>query len=195
MQIKRPARLCGELILNCGFVALLLAGCAAKPPAQVAYAPPPALPVGHVYTVAVDVPPPVSPRIKFTPLQQERVQQAFNVIGLKSALMVGALSCDQQDDYDLFMRTYQPHILQEQHIMDSYFHKASGPYSGQKMEDSFVTLLANTQSGVGISQGSIYCLNNRAEFDAVLSLRSSSELDRFVTDRAPTAESVNVSSP
>jgi hypothetical protein len=184
VQNKRLAGTSGKIILTLGSTALLLAGCAQKPAPQAALPPPPA-PVGHVYPVAVDVPPPVSPRIKFSSTQSEQVQQAFNVVGLKSALMVAALSCNQQDKYDTFMTTFQPHILAAQHTMDAYFHKASGPYSGQKMEDTFVTLLANNQSDVGIAEGSIFCLNSTAEFDAVLALKTPSDLDHFVTDQAP----------
>jgi hypothetical protein len=115
----------------------------------------------------------------------EDIQQAFNVIGLKSALMVAALSCDQRDKYDTFMRTFQPHILAEQHVMDAYFHKASGSSSGQKMEDNFITLLANNQSISGLSQGTAFCLNNEAEFNAVLALKTTQDLDGFATGQAP----------
>lgn len=99
--------------------------------------------------------------------------------------MVAALSCNQQDKYDAFMTTFQPHILAAQHAMDAYFHKASGSYSGQKMEDNFVTLLANNQSDQGIAAGSVFCLNSEAEFSAVLALKSPEDLDHFVTDQAP----------
>jgi hypothetical protein len=133
----------------------------------------------------VDVPPPVSPRIRFSAADAEQIQQAFNVVGLKSALMVAALSCNEQDQYDDFMNSFHPHILAAQHTMDAYFRKASGPYSGQKMEDAFVTLLANNQSDQGIAEGSDFCLNNAAEFNAVLTLKTPTDLDRFVTDQAP----------
>jgi hypothetical protein len=176
----------GKIILTLGGTALLLAGCAHPPAPQVVVLPP--APVGHVYPVAIDVPPPVSPKIKFSGAQTEQIQQAFNVVGLKSALMVAALSCNQQDKYDTFMTSFQSHILADQRAMDAYFHKASGPYSGQKMEDNFVTLLANNQSDAGISEGSLFCLNNAAEFDAVLALKTPEDLDHFVTDQAPGAE-------
>ena len=167
-----------------GVALLALASCAKRP---VVVAAPPA-PVGHVYPTLVEVPPPTHKRVKVTPAQQEVLQQAFNVIGLKSALMVGALSCNMQDKYDTFMRTFQPHILAEQHIMDAYFHRIDG-YRGQTNEDTFVTLLANNQSVTGIGQGAIFCLNNSAEFNAVLALKSQEELDAFVTDQAPSTPS------
>ncbi|MDE8344918.1 MAG: hypothetical protein POH28_01905 [Acidocella sp.] len=168
----------------CGLGAglLMLSGCA-KPPAPLAAVAPPA-PVGHVYPTVVAVPPPPSRHIRITPAQAAQVQQAFNVIALKSALMVGALSCNQQSRYDAFMNEFQPHILADQHVMDAYFHRIDG-YAGQAREDDFVTLLANNQSVSGISEGNVFCLNNDAEFDAVLSLKTPSDLDHFVTDRTP----------
>ncbi len=193
VQNKRPAGTSGKIILTLGGTALLLAGCAQKPAPQVSLPPPPA-PVGHVYPVAITVPPPVSAKIKFSATQSEQVQQAFNVVGLKSALMVGALSCNQQDKYDAFMTSFQPHILAAQHTVDTYFRKASGSYSGQKMEDTFVTLLANNQSDAGIAEGSIFCLNNAAEFDAVLTLKTPADLDNFVTDQAPPAAATTLAS-
>ncbi len=123
-----PAMLAAGLITALG-------GCAQ--PAPVVYAPPPPPPVGHPYQVMVNVPPPVR-HIRFTAEQQQEYQQAFNVIALKSALMVAALTCNQQDQYDQFMNTFQPHVLAEQHMMDAYFRRSSG-YNGQAKEDDFVT--------------------------------------------------------
>jgi hypothetical protein len=170
--------------LGTGLALLALTSCNRHPPV-VAAAPPP--PVGHVYATAVDVPPPVSPRIHFTASQEEQAQQAFNVISLKSALMVAALSCGDQSKYDAFMTKFQPHVLAEQRVMDAYFYKASGPYSGQKMEDNFITLLANNQSVSGIGQGRTFCLNSQAEYAAVAGLNTPDQLDSFVTDQPPGA--------
>ena len=101
--------------------------------------------------------------------------------------MVAALSCADQTKYDAFM-TNQPHVLAEQRVMDAYFRKASGPYSGQKMEDDFITLLANNQSSIsGIGQGRVFCLNSEAEYTAVSALKTPDELNRFVTNAAPGA--------
>jgi hypothetical protein len=164
-------------------LALLAMSACSKPPAVAVVAPPPPAPVGHIYPTLVPVPPPASKRVKLTAAQQADLQQAFNVIGLKSALMVGALSCNQQDKYDVFMRQFQPHILAEQHVMDAYFHRMGG--YGQSSEDTFVTLLANNQSVSGIAEGAVFCLNNEAEFRAVLALKTPSDLDAFVTNQSP----------
>jgi len=160
-----------------------LAGCAKPPPpAPVVELPPP--PVGHVYPTLVDVPPP--PRyVRMTLAQRQDLQQAFNVIGLKSALMVGALSCGQQDEYDAFMNMYHPLVLDDQHMVDAYFRRIGGRYAGQTKEDSFVTLLANNQTMGGIGQGGVFCLNNEAEFKTVMALGTPDALESFVTDNTP----------
>lgn len=193
MYTSRKAVAYGKAALGMVTAALVLAGCS-KPAPKIAAAPP-AAPVGHIYPVAVDLPPPVFARIKFTPADHEKFQQAFNVVALKSALMVAALSCDEQPQYDAFMNSFQPHVLKEQHLMDAYFYKASGPYSGQKMEDTFITLLANNQSVAGIAEGQAFCLNSQAEFNAVLAMKTPQELDSFVTDQAPTAQMASAAAP
>ncbi len=186
MQTTSLAPLRGKALLSLGLTALVLAGCA-KHTQKAATLAPGAAPVGHVYPVAVDVPPPVSSKIKFSSAQHEQIQQAFNVIGLKSALMVAALTCGEQDQYDAFMHSFQPHVLAAQHQVDAYFRKASGRMSGQKLEDAYVTQLANNQTIAGMAQGATFCLNNSVEFQAVLAFKSTIELDRFVTDLPPAA--------
>jgi len=178
-----------------GILAVIgLAGLAAcSKPAPVAYVPPPPPPVGHTFQVMVQVPPPTR-HIRITAAQQQELQQAFNVIALKSALMVGALTCNQQQQYDQFMTEFQPHILSEQHVMDAYFRRSSG-YYGQSKEDTYVTLLANNQSVGGEQQGAVFCLNNSAEFKAVLALNTPAQLDSFVTDLSPDAPVVMAASP
>ena len=160
-----------------------LAGC--SKPAPVVVAPPPPAPVGHVYPTIVAVPAPTSRRIHITPVQQVQIQQAFNVIALKSALMVGALSCGQQDEYDAFMNMYHPLVLDDQHVIDAYFRRIGGRYAGQTKEDAFVTLLANNQTMGGIGQGGVFCLNNEAEFKTVMALGTPDALETFVTDNTP----------
>ncbi len=117
-------------------------------------------------------------------------EQAFNIIGLKSSLMVGALSCSQRDQYDSFMTEFQPHILAEQHIMDSYFRRIGGHY-GQAREDDYVTLLANSQSENGIAEGAAYCAADAAVFKQVLALQTVASLDAYAASN-PTAQPITI---
>ena len=187
MHSTRAAWGVGKTGMVIGLTMLTLAGCSRRGTVAVMEPPPPA-PVGHIYPTMVEMPVISSHRIKMSRAQVETYQQAFNVIGLKSALMVGALTCDQRRQYDVFMTTFQPHILAEQHVMDGYFRRVGGR-AGQNREDDFVTLLANNQSVNAQAQGSVFCLNTSAEFNAVLALRTPQELDNFasnMTAKAPT---------
>lgn len=187
MHITRATASFGKALLATSAAALFLAGCARHQPKTTTQT---TVLVGHIYSVAVDIPPPVSSNITFSAPDETKIQQAFNVVGLKSALMVAALSCNDQPQYDAFMHSFQPHVLDAQHTLDSYFRKASGRYSGRTMEDSFITGLANNQSVAGIAQGQRFCLNNQAEFKAVLALKTNRQLDSFVTNQPPTAADV-----
>jgi hypothetical protein len=109
---------------------------------------------------------------------------AFDIIALKSTLMVAALSCNQQPAYNKFMKRFQPGMLAEQHVMDGYFAHVYGLYS-QMQEDSYVTTLANSQSEASISIGTAYCGDSVQLFKQVLALKSQSDLVKFTAANPP----------
>jgi len=111
-------------------------------------------------------------------------QTAFNVIGMKSALMVGALSCGQSPQYDAFMKQFQPYLLAEQHVLDTYFRHADGMY-GQTQEDNYVTQLANNQSAASLTLGQTYCGDNAQIFTEVLALNTPDDLNQYATAHTP----------
>lgn len=117
-------------------------------------------------------------------------QEALDVIGLKSTLMVSALTCDQRSDYDTFMKRFQPHILAEQHRMDAYFRARHGKVF-QKYEDNYVTSLANVQSTAGIHQGSDFCNASKTMFGQVLALNTQTQLDSYAR-QAPAVQPIVV---
>jgi hypothetical protein len=101
--------------------------------------------------------------------------QAFNIIGLKSNLMVDALSCGMAKNYDLFMTKFQPQVLDAQHLMDNYFVRQGG-LAGAAMEDSFVTQLANSESGAAAQKGSVFCGQAAKQFAQVGALGGTMDL-------------------
>lgn len=105
-------------------------------------------------------------------------QQALDVIGLRSTLMVSALACGMRPQYDAFMHRFQPHVLAAQHEMDAYFHRLHGR-AGQRHEDTYVTGLANVQARAGEIQGPHFCDSSRTLFNKVLALKTESELNNF----------------
>jgi hypothetical protein len=117
-------------------------------------------------------------------------QQALDVIGLKSTLMVSALTCDQRSDYDTFMTKFHSHILSEQHAVDAYFREEHGRLF-HTYEDSYVTSLANVQSSAGIHEGSEFCNQSKTLFGEVLQLNSETQLDDFAR-QAPAIQPIVV---
>lgn len=105
-------------------------------------------------------------------------QEALDIVGLKSTLMVSALTCDQRSQYDQFMTRFHPYILREQHVMDAYFRQKHGR-AYRHYEDSYVTDLANVQSTAGTYLGSNFCPASQKLFSQVLTATSESELDHF----------------
>lgn len=119
-------------------------------------------------------------------------RQAFEVIGLKSTLMVSALACGERDKYNQFMNKFQPHVLSELNVLTAYFKTLHGRSAGQHHEDDYMTSLANAQSSVGIHEGSNYCGETETLFTQVLALQTISALDNFVRQAPPTQPIVAV---
>lgn len=101
--------------------------------------------------------------------------QGFSIIGLKSALMVDALTCNLGQNYDSFMIKFQPQILDAQHQMDGYFERAGG-LAGQALEDQFTTQLANGESDAAAGQGAGFCGQAAKQFAAVAGLGGTMDL-------------------
>jgi hypothetical protein len=110
-------------------------------------------------------------------------QQAFVIEGLKSELMVTALSCHSQDKYNAFMARYQKTVATEEHDLSAYFKRAYGR-SATKAHDDYITNLANVQAQEATKAGTAYCDILPDMFDEVLSLHDSSELLDFAHSQA-----------
>jgi hypothetical protein len=107
---------------------------------------------------------------------------AFDIEGLKSELMVTALTCRDQDKYNDFMRRYQPDVAREEHDLSAYFKRAYGRQY-QKAYDDYISNLANVQSQDTLKAGNAFCANLPAMFDEVMSLHDSSELHDYANSK------------
>jgi hypothetical protein len=107
---------------------------------------------------------------------------AINVAGLKSQLMVTALSCDTRDRYNDFVLTFRPTLQREDTALNSYFLHHYGR-SWRSEHDDYITQLANMQSEAGIREGTQFCQDNVGLFDEVLALRSPKDLLQFANDK------------
>lgn len=112
-------------------------------------------------------------------------RSAFEIEGLKSQLMVTALTCKQQDKYNAFIRQYQPAVAGNEKLLQSYFKRAYGR-TYQKAFDDYISNLANAQAESGLKAGSIFCSTYDAMFDEVMKLHDASELVDYARSQALT---------
>jgi hypothetical protein len=114
---------------------------------------------------------------------QSADREAFDTEGLKSELMVTALTCKAQDKYNAFMRTYQPAVMAEEKDLNTYFKRAYGKQF-HKAYDEYISNLANVQSEAGIKSGTAFCDEFASMFDEVMSLHNATELADFARSQA-----------
>ncbi|GBQ09613.1 hypothetical protein [Swaminathania salitolerans] len=104
--------------------------------------------------------------------------EAFNVQGLKSELMVTALSCNAQERYNAFVAKFRPKLTAEEERLNTYFKSAYGR-GAQRAHDDYITQLANVQSEGGLKAGTIFCQQRVAMFDEVDALEDGADLAHY----------------
>ncbi len=121
---------------------------------------------------------------------------AFDVAGLKSELMVTALSCQEQDKYNAFVAKFHPDLLAEEAALNKYFSRAFGR-SAQKAHDDYITQLANVQADKGLTAGVAFCQQRAAMLDEVQALDNTNDLVAYAhgKDIVQPADFVTCSAP
>lgn len=112
------------------------------------------------------------------PCSSEMNRSLFEVEALKSELMVLATNCQDQDQYNAFMRRYQPELANDERELDRYFRAHYGR-AAQHRQDEYVTSLANEQSHDAHVIGADFCPRNGALFSEVMALRGPPDLPSF----------------
>jgi hypothetical protein len=165
------------------FIAAGLVGCSHPPPPP---APPP---------VAAYVPPAPAPPTRTAPICARPAEKsAFDVSGLKSQLMVIAVSCHAEDRYNDFVIRYRGELVNDEKALDSFFRRAYGRRAQQEHDD-YITQLANAQSELGLQEGTSFCPLALPMFEDVMALSSTShdELPRYAAAK-PIQQSLAVES-
>lgn len=114
---------------------------------------------------------------------------AFDVTGLKTNLMVTALTCKADERYNAFVTKYRNELTAQDKALNGYFSRVHGR-QGRTRQDDYVTQLANSQSQAGIRQGSLFCSRNLPTFDEVMALRGGQELPEYAAAKS-VAQPVN----
>jgi hypothetical protein len=68
---------------------------------------------------------------------------ALDVAGLKSKLMVTAITCNQQDRYNDFVQRFRTDLMAHERALNAYFARLYGGRA-QREHDDYITSLANT---------------------------------------------------
>jgi hypothetical protein len=107
---------------------------------------------------------------------------AFNVAGLKSELMVTAISCQAQEKYNNFVARFRSELVSEERALSSYFARTAGRHASQEHDD-YITSLANSESQDGIKQGTLFCDQHMGLFDEVLALKDGKDLPSYAAGK------------
>ncbi|WP_051213386.1 hypothetical protein [Rubritepida flocculans] len=113
---------------------------------------------------------------------QPAEKTAFDVRALQSQLMVVALTCQQQDDYNNFVRRHMNELNNAQRGVTSYHRRVHGAQH-QRQLDLYITNLANSQMQAGITRGSFFCREQAPLFQMAMQANTREELANLAVQR------------
>jgi hypothetical protein len=113
---------------------------------------------------------------------QPAEKTAFDVRALQSQLMVVALTCQQQDDYNSFVRRHMNELNGAQRGVTSYHRRVHGAQH-QRQLDLYITNLANSQMQAGITRGSFFCREQAPLFQMAIQASTTAELANLTVSR------------
>jgi len=113
---------------------------------------------------------------------QPAEKTAFDIRALQSQLMVAALSCGLQDDYNAFVRKYQSEVATAFRGVAGHFRRTAGAQHQREL-DQYITQLANGQSQMSISRGSFFCREQAPLFQAAMTATSAADLAQVAVTR------------
>lgn len=113
---------------------------------------------------------------------QANERTAFELRALQSQLMVAAITCQRDGDYNAFVRKFQGDLGGAYNTIRTHFRRTAGA-QGQRALDGYITTLANEQSQDGVRQGSRFCQNITPLFQVALAQTSASSLAEMSMER------------
>lgn len=113
---------------------------------------------------------------------QPAERAAFEVRALQSQLMVAALTCNRDNDYNAFVRKFQADLGASYRTIQGHFRRTAGG-GHQRAMDGFITQLANEQSQEGVRAGSHFCRLVTPLFQAALAQNNVQALAELSVER------------
>ncbi len=113
---------------------------------------------------------------------QPSEKPGFEIRALQSQLMVVALTCSREDDFNRFVLQNRGVLVGAYNDVQRHFRRVSGG-AWQRQIDAYITNAANSHSQVGISQGSLFCSNQAQLFPAALAVNTREQLAQLSQQR------------
>lgn len=106
---------------------------------------------------------------------------AFDVVALKTEMMVTALLCRSDAQYNSVIRRFRAPILSGERTVQAWFGRAGGGRSGY---DAYITQIANARSAAAIVHGDGFCEVNGGLFREILAARRPGDVGALATRKA-----------
>ena len=103
---------------------------------------------------------------------------AFGIAGLKSEMMVVALSCHREDRYNAAISRFRPQLVAADRAVTAWFSRVG---NGIVLHDRYITELANAQSRASLESGDAFCGDHDTFFDAVMAAGTPAGLSAYVS--------------
>lgn len=123
-----------------------------------------------------------APLAQAEPCARTTEKSAFDITGLKSQLMVTAITCRAEEKYNAFVLRYRTDLVSQDKALNGYFNRTAGRRA-QQQHDDYITALANSQSQDGLKLGTLFCDKNMGLFDEVMALKSGKELPGYASGK------------
>lgn len=113
---------------------------------------------------------------------QPAERSAFEIRALQSQLMVTALTCSRDADYNAFVTKFRRELGSAYSSIETHFRRTGGG-NFARARDGFITQLANDHSQDGLRQGTAFCPNAVALFQVALAQSDINSLATLASDR------------
>lgn len=107
---------------------------------------------------------------------------AVEVAALRSELMVLATGCHADNDYNAFVRKYQPSLVSNEAAIGDLMKRKYGKRA-QVEHDRFTTEMANAESDRGLRLGGDFCAHDGMLFSEVMALTSPTDLPAYAAGK------------
>jgi hypothetical protein len=106
-------------------------------------------------------------------------ERAVQLRTVQSQLMVAAITCRREDDYNRFVTRFQPDLARAHGTLTGYFRRVHGAQAQRQM-DAFITNLANAHSQSALRQGNQFCRNSEVLWTSAAGVANANAVPQLV---------------